>query len=223
VSLALIARLRACGPLEVVVFDNHPDNMRFVAGVHCGSWVRSVARLPHVSMVHVVGITSVDVAGRHILANYLQPLRRGKLRYWCVGVDTWWARKLGVERAVTSFATAGGMLDGFTTRPRARSGATYVSIDKDVLHTDAVMTNWDQGVLRDDELLTAIESVGGRMVGGDVTGDISPVAHPGAVKRLLSALDGQAEVDPLRLPHWQAQHRALNELLFGALGRAYAA
>ena len=37
----LIARqLRVrTGPIEVIVLDNHPDNMRFPMGIHCGSWV----------------------------------------------------------------------------------------------------------------------------------------------------------------------------------------
>ena len=36
------------GSLRVVVLDNHPDNMRFPLGVHCGSWVGRAAALPGV-------------------------------------------------------------------------------------------------------------------------------------------------------------------------------
>ena len=43
VTYALLARLRR--PVEVVVFDNHPDNMRYPFGIHCGSWVAHAARL----------------------------------------------------------------------------------------------------------------------------------------------------------------------------------
>lgn len=82
-------------PLRVVVLDNHPDNMRFPWGVHCGSWVRRVAMHPAVSQVHVAGITSQDIGSGHAWENYLRPLRAGKLTYWSCGVDTGWARRLG--------------------------------------------------------------------------------------------------------------------------------
>ena len=62
VSYLLIERLRALNTrLQIVVFDNHPDNMRYPFGIHCGSWVWHVSRLPFVARVHVVGITSTDV------------------------------------------------------------------------------------------------------------------------------------------------------------------
>ena len=44
--------------LDVVVFDNHPDNMRYPFGIHCGSWVSHAALQPSVRRVHVIGITS---------------------------------------------------------------------------------------------------------------------------------------------------------------------
>ncbi len=74
--------------LRVVVLDNHPDNMRFPFGVHCGSWVRQVAMDEAVSHVHVAGITSADISVAHCWENRLQPLRAGKLSYWSCGVDT---------------------------------------------------------------------------------------------------------------------------------------
>ena len=55
VSYLLIERLRRLGrQIQVVVFDNHPDNMRYPFGIHCGSWVWHVSRLPFVERVHVV-------------------------------------------------------------------------------------------------------------------------------------------------------------------------
>src|SRR6185312_4599800 len=44
-SWPLIVRLKPATAIQVVVLDNHPDNMRFPFGVHCGSWVRRVAAL----------------------------------------------------------------------------------------------------------------------------------------------------------------------------------
>lgn len=37
-SLPLLQRLHTHAPFQLVVLDNHPDNMRFPFGMHCGSW-----------------------------------------------------------------------------------------------------------------------------------------------------------------------------------------
>ena len=79
VSYLLIERLRQLGTrIQVVVFDNHPDNMRYPFGIHCGSWVWHVSRLPFVERVHVAGINSSDVEGMHVWENHLAALRSGK-------------------------------------------------------------------------------------------------------------------------------------------------
>ena len=62
----LVERQRARGPFQLVVFDNHPDNMRFPWGIHCGSWVRKVAMLPYVLPVGPSNPSSTDVRARSI-------------------------------------------------------------------------------------------------------------------------------------------------------------
>ncbi|WP_196411540.1 hypothetical protein, partial [Xanthomonas translucens] len=130
-SLPLIVRQAQCAqePLRVVVFDNHPDNMRFPFAVHCGSWVWRVAALPQVARVEVVGITSGDVGAAHAWENHLRPLYRGKLRYWCSGVDVGWARRLGLGRAVCGFGSSMEMIDAFLQHLRSTPMPTYLSLD----------------------------------------------------------------------------------------------
>src|SRR5262249_20352436 len=168
VTYTLISRMQR--PMQVVVLDNHPDNMRYPFGIHCGSWVSHVARLPFVSRVHVAGITSGDVQGAHALENHLAPLRSGKVIYWCVRRNLRALRLLGV-RASQSFDSIATMLDALR---HALSGEpVYLSIDKDVLASDAVQTNWDQGVMRLDELEAVIAMLRGNIVASDVVGDVS--------------------------------------------------
>ena len=145
VSLLLVERLAAHGPLDVVVLDNHPDNMRYPWGIHCGSWVSHVARLPFVRHAQVMGITSPDVSLRHALENRLLPLWRGKLAYWCLGLDVRWARPLGLGAAIRSFGSTRAMLDAFAEQQAVACAAAYLSIDKDVLSAQVARTNWDQG------------------------------------------------------------------------------
>lgn len=54
-------KLEPSDSLELVILDNHPDNMRFPFGIHCGSWVSHAAKLSRVSHIHVLGITPVTL------------------------------------------------------------------------------------------------------------------------------------------------------------------
>ncbi|MGH8079962.1 MAG: hypothetical protein ACREP7_05260 [Lysobacter sp.] len=217
-SLPLIERAaREAGRLQVVVFDNHPDNMRFPFAVHCGSWVASVAALPQVARMHVVGITSHDIGLWHAWENRLAPLYRGRLRYWSSAVPVGWAQTLGLSSAVRSFATVDALLDAFNAEIASTSDPLYLSVDKDVLRPQDAMTNWDQGQMRADALLDSIERIRPRLIGSDVTGDISIAAYPQRWKRMLAAVDGQQPPDPATLQAWQAQQHALNRRLLAAI------
>ncbi len=216
-SWPLIARLPATRPFQVVVLDNHPDNMRFPFGVHCGSWVRKVALLPQVSQVHVLGITSADIGRGHAWENYLTPLRRGKLRYWSIGVDTGWAGRLGLGHAFRGFDSPEALVEAFVQFQRAQTLPSYLSIDKDVFAAEVAHTNWDQGRLLASHALALIDSLRHGLVGSDINGEVSHYRYRSWWKRRLSAIDEQPQVDPAMLAAWQAQQHALNLQLLEAI------
>ncbi|MDO1528783.1 hypothetical protein QMK61_08085 [Fulvimonas sp. R45] len=216
-SWPLVARLKPATPIQVVVLDNHPDNMRFPFGVHCGSWVRRVAALPFVAHVHVLGITSADIGAGHAWENYLTPLRRGRLTYWSMGVDTGWSRRLGIARAFRGFDDPDALVDAFVEHQRGVAMPSYLSIDKDAFHPDEARTNWDQGRLRLPHALAMIDSLRPGLAGSDVNGEVSHYRYTTWWKRKLSAMDEQPEIDPARLAGWQAQQHALNLRLLEAI------
>ena len=216
-SWPLIARLPQEKPFQVVVLDNHPDNMRFPFGVHCGSWVRKVALLPQVDHVHVLGITSTDIGAAHAWENCLAPLRGGKLSYWSIGVDTAWSRRLGLAQAFRSFDTPAAMVDAFVELQRSRTMPSYLSIDKDVFAPEVAHTNWDQGRLLTDHALELIGSLRRGLVGSDINGEVSHYRYRSWWKRRLSAMDAQPAIDPAQLVGWQAQQHALNLRLLDAI------
>lgn len=218
-SVPLVRRAASrFGPLDVVVFDNHPDNMRFPFGVHCGSWVRRAAFLPGVAHVHVVGITSDDIGKGHAWENYLRPLYAGRVTYWSTGVSTRWSQHMGLAGAFRSFANIDTMLAEFTAVMARSTLPIYLSIDKDVLSTEAARTNWDQGQMSEVGLTRAIESLRDRVVASDITGEVS-VARLGTWwKRMLSAWDQQPSVPPDELAQWQRQQHELNIRLLVAIG-----
>ncbi len=217
-SWPLIRRLSPRASFQVVVLDNHPDNMRFPFGVHCGSWVRRVAMLPQVSHVHVLGITSPDIGAGHAWENYLTPLRRHKLSYWCMDVDVGWASRLGLAHAFHRHDDPEALLDAFIEQQRTHHEPAYLSIDKDVFAPDVARTNWDQGRLRAEHALALIDSLRHGLVGSDVNGEISSYRYRSWWKRKLSAMDEQPEVDVAQLADWQAQQHALNLRLLEAIG-----
>ncbi len=216
-SWPLIARERPAQPMQVVVLDNHPDNMRFPFGVHCGSWVRKVALLPQVSHVHVLGITSQDIGVGHAWENYWMPLLRGKLTCWSMGVDTKWAGRFGLAKAFRNFATPDALVDAFVEAQRTQTAPTYLSIDKDAFAPEVARTNWDQGRLLASHALALIGSLRRSLIGSDINGEVSHYRYASWWKRRLSALDDQPQIDPAALVGWQAQQHALNVRLLEAI------
>ncbi|MCU1245782.1 MAG: hypothetical protein JWN02_1692 [Acidobacteria bacterium] len=217
VSLLLIERLRKLGTsVQVVVFDNHPDNMRYPFGIHCGSWVWHVSRLPFVARIHVVGITSRDVEGAHVLENHLRALRSGRVVYWCVGRNLAGLRRVGVRQS-QSFHSVPALLARLGDELADHREQVYLSIDKDVLAREVVQTNWDQGVMRLEELESAIGMLEGRIVGSDIVGDVSLYRYKSRLKRLLSGLDGQPEIPAESLAAWREGHAAVNRRLLSRL------
>jgi arginase family enzyme len=206
-------------PLHVVVFDNHPDNMRYPFGIHCGSWVAHVSRLPFVSCVHVLGITSSDVEGLHVWENHLRPLRSGRVRYWCIGRNLRAMRRLGIQHS-QSFETAGDLLDRFSVESRTWKDRVYLSIDKDVLAPSVVQTNWDQGVMTLEDLEHGIDAVINLVVASDVTGEVSSYQFASLWKRILTRLDRQPEIPADLLNSWQEQHQHVNQRLLAKLQRS---
>lgn len=220
-SWLLLRRLPAHRPVQLIVCDNHPDNMRYPFGIHCGSWVYWASRLPQVAAVHVIGISSGDIGLRHAWENHWRPLGSGRLTYWSIGQPARWTRLTGRPGAARDFASAGALLDALL--PQIGPLPVYLSIDKDVLSPAVVNTNWDQGTFLEQDLLRLIARCKGRLAGADITGDVSLWRYRSRFKRLLSGADGQLAPDAAQLGRWQPPQQALNRRLLAALDEAWAA
>lgn len=221
VSYLMVKRLRSKGPFQVVVFDNHPDNMRFPWGIHCGSWVHHVCRLPFVSSVTVIGITSGDIRGYHLFENHLRSLYSGKLAYFCLSPVPILARALGLS----GIRDCRGEQDDLPKLIQrlvlnTDSHPVYLSIDKDVLSSGVVRTNWDQGILSEENLINAVRFLKPYLLAADITGEISFHAYRQSWKKVLSRMDGQSSSPPPDLDRHQRRHQLLNEKLLSILSPA---
>ena len=204
VSLALARRLTE--PVNLLVIDKHPDWMRGVPILHCGTWLRHAGRLPNVRTIfHVGGDLDFDNAYRP-----LAPwpwLRSGKVRVFPAirrfRGGGWSRVETEPLRPDPETSLDPARLERLLEPHRRELAARplYVSVDKDALRESDAVVNWDSGHLRLEELTTALRgflrAAGGRLAGADSTGDWSPVEVRGPLRRLLHRVEHpQIIVDP---------------------------
>jgi hypothetical protein len=192
VTLALLRRIQR--PFNLLILDKHPDWMRGIPFLHCGTWVYHAARLPQVRrIIHVGGDLDFDNAFRWLAPWRL--LRSGKIT---------------VLPAIRRFERGGwsgiphGSLrpepDAWTSPQRLlellrplesdlHRWPLYISLDKDVLCSADAIVNWDSGHLTVPEvemiLEAFLEAARGKLVGMDILGDWSAPHLSGWFRRWL--------------------------------------
>jgi arginase family enzyme len=196
VSLALLRR--QAQPVNLLVIDNHPDWMRRIPFLHCGTWLHHAAQLPQVKQIFHVG-GDVDFDNYFQWLAPWQAIERGKIvvlpgirrfRGWR------WAKfgndpLLWRSNAAAPYSLPPGRLKEFL-RPFRRDLASrplYISLDKDVMAANVAPVNWDSGyltVLQTRAILEAfLMAADGMVTGIDVVGDWSPVRLKGMFRRIL--------------------------------------
>jgi hypothetical protein len=202
VTLALLARIRQ--PFNLLVLDKHPDWMRGIPFLHCGTWLRHALRSPYLRRAFLCGgETDFDNAYRwlapwpEIAAGRVVvfPARRRFAGRGWAGVRLHPLLSESVSPADALQAALRPYLDELRRYP------LYVSIDKDVLTSQDAAVNWDSGLLRLEHALTALETfvaaAEGRLAGADVLGDWSPVLLGNWLNRLCTHLDHPSpQIDP---------------------------
>jgi hypothetical protein len=194
VSLALLQQLAE--PFNLLVLDKHPDWMRGIPFLHCGTWLRQALRLPTLNRVfHCGGDLDFDngyrwlAPWREISAGRVVvfPARRRFIRGKWSGIDAHPLLSEGKSLASSL---------NYALRPlRAELSRfpLYISVDKDVLCADDAAVNWDSGNIHLPDAVTIIETflaaADGRLVGADVLGDWSPVQLGHWLNRLCHRLD----------------------------------
>jgi hypothetical protein len=190
VSLALVKRVPT--PVNLLVVDNHPDWMRGVPFLHCGTWLYHAARLQGVNRVfHVGGDVDFD--------NYYQWLAPWKLllnrRIVVMPSVRQFTRRTWLRVPIQPVRDHEGDLSGWITkclapfRGELEKHPLYISLDKDVMTADDAFVNWDSGHLRLAEVQTILqvflETAQGKLAGMDVVGDWSPVRLRGSLRYLM--------------------------------------
>ena len=210
-SLIPLRKLNAKGEeFELIICDNHPDNMLYPFGIHCGSWVYHASRLKSIKHIHVIGITSNDIGFSHVWENCLPPFLSKKLTYWSIGTNAKWLKIFNRGTHGKCFDTADELIEAFTKRASNKIDKIYLSIDKDVFSKEVVKTNWDQGVFEKHHLWRLLEVYADRLVGLDITGEVSIYKFKSLFKHFLSSLDQSEIIDHQQLQKWQTEQRGFN-------------
>ncbi len=192
-------------PFTIVHFDNHPDWVRVPPTHNCGGWVNRALALPQVQRVVTLGVCSDDLVTPQLKTGNVPALSSGRLELhpWRAAPSRVWGRvrdghghrQAGhfLEWACLGdkdFAAFAGELAG-----RLPTDAVWVTIDKDVLRAADAATNWDQGQMPLQAMLSALEKLAAkrRILGVDICGEYSPPRFDDPVKRVAAWLDHPGE------------------------------
>ena len=191
VSLALVAAIRE--PINLIVLDKHPDWVRGVPFLHCGTWVAHALRLPHVArLFHFGGDLDFDNYYRH--AAPVTDIRSGRAvvfpaeRRYRTGL--WRSIPHEPLRAEAGVSSSREWFRELLAPHAAELAArpVYVSIDKDVMVQDDAVVNWDSGRLELSEveaLVRVLVELAGKPVAADLVGDWSAVNMSGPLRWFL--------------------------------------
>lgn len=199
VSLALLRRTR--GPFNLLVVDKHPDWMRGIPILHCGTWLYHASRLPQVrNIFHVGGDLDFDNAYRCLAPTPL--LHSGRITvfpaYRRFSGRLWDRVSHQPIRPTLNGVMNQRRLDRLIAphRTALASWPLYVSLDKDVLIAPEAPVNWDSGHLLFDEVRQLLHAfcaaAGHRLAGADVVGDWSPVVTRGWLRTILHHVEHPA-------------------------------
>jgi hypothetical protein len=207
-----------------LVLDNHPDWMRGVPLLHCGTWLYHAARLPHVKRIFHVG-GEVDFDNSYRWQAPWPELSSGKIivfpAHRSFQVGRWQNVSTKPVRPDGAAPTPSARLQELLAPHQAELAARplYISVDKDVLCQDQAVVNWDSGHLTLADLQTILQAflqcALGSLAGMDTTGDWSPVRVQGLLRRFLDWTEHpRLHVDPVEAA---ARNERVNQVLLNAI------
>lgn len=204
ISSLLISEFRE--PINIIVFDYHPDWDIFPPRFACGSWVSRALENSNVLKVIYLGVSSGDISDFRIQTGNLSSLKSDR-----VEIYPYCHRPTKVFfRAVPqnlSFQLDKGLffkqirwqelknynLVDFLRQviKRLPVKETYVTVDKDCLRAAHSLTNWEEGHFKLGDLLAMLRLIKDNLniVGLDIAGDFSQPCVSGWIKNICSTLD----------------------------------
>lgn len=208
ISEILISQINE--PACLIVFDFHPDWDILPPRFGCGSWVTQALKNKHIFKCLLIGSSSEDLSFPVLQsANFgelsgnrleIYPYKRKPSRVYLRGLAQ--NRSIAVERGFFSNKIIWQELDkkdlaDFTLKLISDLPVrkVYISIDKDCLKKEFSLTNWEEGLLSLEQLLTMLGIMRKELdiIGLDITGDYSVPKISNRIKAFVSELDHPKE------------------------------
>jgi len=193
-------------PISVIGFDFHPDWDILPPRLGCGSWVTETLKNNNILKFVLAGVSSDDISSLRIQTGNLASLKNDRVEIYSYSHPPSLVmfkevpRNTSIDIARNLFWTKiyWNELKGkdvhviFTDIiKRIPTKSVYISIDKDCLIGDHALTNWEEGYMKLEELLSILRLIKENLdiVGADVVGDYSDIHIEGRLKSALSYLD----------------------------------
>ncbi|MDK2926184.1 MAG: hypothetical protein PWQ41_1958 [Bacillota bacterium] len=167
VSYLLLRRLK--GAFSLILFDNHADLKPGYTYLACGSWLGFALKLPNLQKAFIIGAQEDGISGinsrllaKVVYVPYRQAATSEKWHRFPNRLPP--IREQGMQKTIRAVISL------------VPTEAVYVSIDKDVLHEKEAFTNWEQGAMELEELLTALKEIvrAKEVCGVDICGEMYP-------------------------------------------------
>lgn len=193
-------------PACLVVFDFHPDWDILPPRFGCGSWVSQALKNKNILKVILLAAGSSDLCAPALQTGNLGALRESRLELYPYKQECSRVYFRRVPENDSIIVNRGLFSDKITWHPLEREELSeftlqlirrlpaqkvYISVDKDCLNNKFALTNWEEGSLRLDQLLTMLKILRDNLdiIGLDIAGDYSPLKISGPIKALISQVD----------------------------------
>jgi len=198
-------------PAVLIVFDFHPDWDILPPRFGCGSWVSQALENKNILKVILLAAGSHDLSAGPLQTGNLKALTDNRLEIYPYKHEPSRVyfkpvpknHSISGKRNLLSSKVIWHELEKedlaeFTLKlvKRLPTQKVYISIDKDCLKKDFALTNWEEGYLRLDQLLTMLKIMQKHLdiIGLDVVGDYSVPVVSNNLKALFSRLDHPKEL-----------------------------
>jgi arginase family enzyme len=193
-------------PASLFVFDFHPDWDSLPPRFGCGSWVAQALKNKNISKCILIGAGSDDLSGLALQSASLGALASGRLEIYpfkhkpsrvyfrsVPANESVIARRSFLSSRILWHELENENLTEFMLGliKRLPGQKVYISIDKDCLKSDFALTNWEEGHLSLNQLLSMLKPLRDNLdiIGLDITGDYSYPLISNSLKAALSRLD----------------------------------
>lgn len=193
-------------PVCLIVFDFHPDWDSLPPRFGCGSWVGQALKNKNISKCLLIGMGSSDLSSPGLQTANLGALARDRLEIYPYQHKSSRVYLKAVAPNYSLTTQKGFFSSKISWRQLANEDLTeftlglirrlptpkiYISIDKDCLKKYFALTNWEEGLLHLDQLLTMLRLLRENLdiIGLDVAGDYSVPVILNPIKAVISRLD----------------------------------